>query len=151
MAAIRTTSVFDSWYSKLRDRQAKARIAVPGVRVTALATCPKPHLRKPKAPVMNKITTRPWDSAEHLKTDEDIAAYLDAVLEEAGDDTAFIAKAIGTVARARGMTQLANDTGLAREALYRALSPTGNPNFGTVLKVLRALGVQLHAAPVTAS
>ncbi|MFC5440153.1 addiction module antidote protein [Rhodanobacter ginsenosidimutans] len=100
---------------------------------------------------MNKITTRPWDSAEHLKTDEDIAAYLDAVLEEAGDDTAFIAKAIGTVARARGMTQLANDTGLAREALYRALSPTGNPNFGTVLKVLRALGVQLHAAPVTAS
>jgi probable addiction module antidote protein len=100
---------------------------------------------------MNKITTRPWDSAEHLKTDEDIAAYLDAVLEEAGDDTAFIAKAIGTVARARGMTQLANDTGLARVALYRALSPTGNPNFGTVLKVLRALGVQLHAAPVTAS
>jgi probable addiction module antidote protein len=100
---------------------------------------------------MNKITTRPWDSAEHLKTDEDIAAYLDAVLEEAGDDTAFIAKAIGTVARARGMTQLANDTGLAREALYRALSPTGNPNFGTVLKVLRALGVQLHAAPVTAN
>lgn len=99
---------------------------------------------------MNKITTRPWDSAEHIKTDEDIAAYLDAALEEAGDDPAFIAKALGTVARARGMTQLAKDTGLAREALYRALSPSGNPNFGTVLKVLRALGVQLHAAPVSA-
>lgn len=99
---------------------------------------------------MNKITTRPWDSAEHIKTDEDIAAYLDAALEEAGDDPAFIAKALGTVARARGMTQLAKDTGLAREALYRALSPSGNPNFGTVLKVLRALGVQLHAAPVAA-
>jgi len=99
---------------------------------------------------MNKITTRPWDSAEHLKTDEDIAAYLDAALEEAGDDPAFIAKALGTVARARGMTQLAKDTGMAREALYRALSPAGNPNFGTVLKVLKALGIQLHAAPATA-
>jgi len=96
---------------------------------------------------MTKITTRPWDSAEHLKTDEDIAAYLDAALEEAGEDTAFIAKALGTVARARGMTQLAKDTGLAREALYRALSPSGNPKFDTVLKVLRALGVQLHASP----
>jgi probable addiction module antidote protein len=100
---------------------------------------------------MNKITTRPWDSAEHLKTDEDIAAYLDAALEEAGDDPAFIAKALGTVARARGMTQLAKDTGMAREALYRALSPAGNPNFGTVLKVLKALGIKLHAAPVVAS
>jgi len=96
---------------------------------------------------MTKITTRPWDSAEHLKTDEDIAAYLDAALEEAGEDTAFIAKALGTVARARGMTQLAKDTGLAREALYRALSPSGNPKFDTVLKVLRALGVQLRASP----
>ncbi|WP_449426761.1 addiction module antidote protein [Rhodanobacter umsongensis] len=93
---------------------------------------------------MDKITTRPWDSAEHLKTDEDIAAYLDACLEEAGDDPAFIAEALGTVARARGMSQLARDTGLAREALYRALSPTGNPSFGTVLKVIKALGLKLH-------
>jgi len=60
---------------------------------------------------MNKTTTRPWDSAEHLKTGEDIAAYLDACLEEAGDDIAFIAEALGTVARARGMSQLARDTG----------------------------------------
>ncbi|KAA0071690.1 addiction module antidote protein [Rhodanobacter sp. T12-5] len=99
---------------------------------------------------MNKIITRPWDTAEHLNTNDDIAAYLDAALEEAGDDPAFIAKALGTVARARGMTQLAKDTGMAREALYRALSPAGNPNFGTVLKVLKALGIQLHAAPATA-
>ncbi|MGH8157376.1 MAG: addiction module antidote protein [Rhodanobacter sp.] len=94
---------------------------------------------------MAKITTRPWDAAEHLQTDEDIAAYLDAALDEAGDDPAFIAEALGTVARARGMSELARSTGLAREALYRALSPTGNPSFGTVLKVIKALGVKLHA------
>ena len=95
---------------------------------------------------MGKITTRPWDAAEHLQTDEDIAAYLDAALDEAGDDPAFIAEALGTVARARGMSELARSTGLAREALYRALSPTGNPSFGTVLKVIKALGVKLHAS-----
>lgn len=94
---------------------------------------------------MAKVTTRPWDTAEHLQTDEDIAAYLDAALDEAGDDPAFIAEALGTVARARGMSELARSTGLAREALYRALSPTGNPSFGTVLKVIKALGVKLHA------
>jgi probable addiction module antidote protein len=94
---------------------------------------------------MAKITTRPWDAAEHLQTDEEIAAYLDAALDEAGDDPAFIAEALGTVARARGMSELARSTGLAREALYRALSPTGNPSFGTVLKVIKALGVKLHA------
>lgn len=94
---------------------------------------------------MAKITTRAWDSAEHLQTGEDIAAYLDAALDEAGDDPAFIAQALGTVARARGMSELSRSTGLAREALYRALSPTGNPSFGTVLKVIKALGVKLHA------
>lgn len=94
---------------------------------------------------MAKITTRAWDSAEYLQTGEDIAAYLDAALDEAGDDPAFIAQALGTVARARGMSELSRSTGLAREALYRALSPTGNPSFGTVLKVIKALGVKLHA------
>jgi probable addiction module antidote protein len=94
---------------------------------------------------MKKVTTRPWDTTEYLKTDEDIAAYLDAVLDEAGDDPAFVAAALGNIARARGMTQLARDTGLAREALYRALSPEGNPTFATVLKVLHALGIKLHA------
>jgi probable addiction module antidote protein len=85
------------------------------------------------------------DTAEYLKTDEDMAAYLDACLEEAGDDPAFIAHALGVIARARGMTQLARDTGLARENLYKALSIDGNPEFGTILKVVKALGLKLHA------
>ena len=94
---------------------------------------------------MGKIKLRKWDSAEHLKTDEDIALYLDACLEEAGDDPAFIAKALGNVGRARGMSQLARDTGLGRESLYKALSGEGNPSFATILKVINALGVKLHA------
>jgi probable addiction module antidote protein len=85
-----------------------------------------------------------YDTAEHLKTDADMAAYLDACLEEAGDDPAFIAHALGIIARARGMTQLARDTGLARENLYKTLSADGNPEFGTILKVIKALGLKLH-------
>ena len=88
------------------------------------------------------------DSAEYLKTDADMAAYLDACLQEAGDDPAFIAHALGVIARARGMSQLARDTGLARENLYKALSAEGNPEFGTILKVVKALGLKLHAEPV---
>lgn len=94
---------------------------------------------------MGKIKLRKWDSAEHLNSDEDIAQYLDACLEEAGDDPAFIAKALGNIARARGMSQLARETGLGRESLYKALSGEGNPSFATILKVIRALGVRLHA------
>jgi probable addiction module antidote protein len=86
-----------------------------------------------------------YDTAEHLKTDTDMAAYLDACLEEAGDDPAFIAHALGIIARARGMTQLARDTGLARENLYKTLSADGNPEFGTILKIIKALGLKLHA------
>ncbi|MBN1141124.1 MAG: putative addiction module antidote protein [Deltaproteobacteria bacterium] len=86
-----------------------------------------------------------FDSAEHLKTPEDMAAYFDACLEEAGDDPAFIAQALGVIARARGMTQLARDTGLARENLYKALSAEGNPEFATILKVIKALGLKLRA------
>lgn len=85
---------------------------------------------------MSTIKLRKWDSDEHLKTDEDMAMYLEACLEEAGDDAAFIAKALGTIARAKGMTQLAKDTGLGRESLYKALSGEGNPSFATILKVL---------------
>jgi len=91
-------------------------------------------------------TTR-WDSAEYLKTDEDIAAYLDAVLEE--DDPALVTHALGVIARAKGMTQIARETGLGRESLYKALSPDGNPEFATIVKVLKALGLQLHASPRT--
>lgn len=97
---------------------------------------------------MNKLSLKKWDSAEHLKTDEDIALYLEACFEEAGDDAAFIAKALGNVARAKGMSQLARDTGLGRESLYKALSGDGNPSFATVLKVMHALGLKLQPQPV---
>jgi probable addiction module antidote protein len=90
-----------------------------------------------------KIT--PYDVAEHLRTPQEMAAYLDAWLDEAPDDAAGIAKALGDIARAKGMSQVAKDTGLSRESLYRALSGEGNPSFATVLKVARALGVKLHA------
>jgi probable addiction module antidote protein len=96
---------------------------------------------------MGKIKLRKWDSAEHLKTDEDMVLYLEACFEEAGDDAAFIAKALGTIARAKGMTQLAKETGLGRESLYKALSGEGNPSFATILKVTTALGIKLHAQP----
>lgn len=92
------------------------------------------------------LKLKKWDSAEHLQTKEDIALYLDACLEEAGDDVVFIAKALGNIARAYGMTQLANDTGLGRESLYKALSTEGNPSFATMLKVTRALGLQLRVS-----
>jgi probable addiction module antidote protein len=94
---------------------------------------------------MGKVTLRKWDSAEHLNTEEDRALYLEACLEEAGDDAAFIAKALGNIACARGMSQLAKDTGLGRESLYKALSGEGNPSFATILKVINALGLKLHA------
>ena len=85
-----------------------------------------------------------WDSAEFLKTEEDVGHYLQACMEEKGDDLAFIAKALGTIARARGMSQVAREAGLSRESLYRALSGEGNPEFGTILKVAKALGLKLH-------
>ena len=96
---------------------------------------------------MTKIKTTPWDVQDHLRTPEDCALYLEAVLEEAGDDPAFIAKALGDVARARGMAQTAREAGLSREGLYKALSADGNPSFATVLKVLGALGLRLHVTP----
>ena len=92
---------------------------------------------------MAKTTTRPWDTAEHLKTAEDMAAYLEAALEE-GDPT-LVTAALGDIARARGMAAIARETGLGRESLYKALSAEGNPEFATVLKVVRAVGLKLHA------
>lgn len=94
-----------------------------------------------------KSKTTPYDVAEHLRTPEEMAAYLDAWLEEAADDPAGIARALGDIARAKGMSQVAKDAGLSRESLYRALSSSGNPSFATVLKVAKALGVRLHALP----
>jgi probable addiction module antidote protein len=92
----------------------------------------------------DKTKTIPWDSAEHLKTDEDIASYLEAVFDDG--DPALISHALGVVARAKGMTQIAQAAGLGRESLYKAVSPDGNPEFATVLKVMRALGLKLKVA-----
>ena len=86
------------------------------------------------------LKTTPWDSAEYLETEADIAAYLHACFEDAPDDPAFLVHALGVAARARNMSQLARDTGLTREGLYKALSADGNPSFGTVLKVADAMG-----------
>lgn len=91
-----------------------------------------------------KVKFAPFDVADHLRTPEVMAAYLDAWLEDSPDDTAGIARALGTCARAKGMSQVAKDAGLSRESLYRALSADGNPSFATVLKVIRALGLRLH-------
>lgn len=99
----------------------------------------------PKTTAKKATKTTPYDVAEHLRTPEEMAAYLDAWLEEAPDDAAGIAKALGPITRAKGMTQVAKDTGLSRESRYRALSDEGNPSFATVLKVARALAVKLHA------
>jgi len=91
-----------------------------------------------------KNKTKIWDAAEYLETEEDMAAYLEAALEE--NDPALVAAALGDIARAKGMTQIARKAGLGRESLYKALSPDGNPEFSTVLKVVSALGLKLHAA-----
>ena len=95
---------------------------------------------------MTKTPTRPWDAAEHLETDEDMVLYLEAALESG--DASLVAAALGDIARAKGMTEIAREAGLGRESLYKALSPDGNPEFATVLKVVRALGLKLHAKAV---
>lgn len=91
-----------------------------------------------------------YDSADYLKTDEDMALYLDACIEEDPGDGSLIRMALGSIARAKGMSQLARATGISREGLYRALSAEGNPEFSTVMKVIRALGVKLHAEMIHA-
>ncbi|PZD71582.1 hypothetical protein C1752_06202 [Acaryochloris thomasi RCC1774] len=95
---------------------------------------------------MPKTKTQPWDAANHLETKEDIAAYLEAALEDG--DPALITAALGDVARSKGMTQISRDTGLGRESLYKALSVEGNPEFATILKVFQALGLQLQVKTV---
>ena len=92
---------------------------------------------------MGRVRTRYWDAAEYLETEEDVVAYLEAALEE--QDAALFAAALGDVARARGMARIARATGLGRESLYKALSPDGNPELATILKVLQSLGLRLHA------
>jgi len=94
---------------------------------------------------MAKTKTSKYDVAEHLRTPKEMAAYLEACLEEANGDAAFIAKALGDIARAKGMTQVARDAGLSRESLYKALSGERSPEFDTIMKVIGALGLELHA------
>lgn len=97
---------------------------------------------------MGKTKTSKYDVAEHLRTPEEMAAYLDACLEDADGDATFIAKALGDIARAKGMSQVARDAGLSRESLYKALSGDRAPTFDTILKVINALGLKLHAEVV---
>jgi len=94
---------------------------------------------------MSKLTR--YDSADYLKTEEDIAAYLDAVMAEGGGDPAFIMRALGVVARARNFSQIARDAGITREGLYKALSENGNPSFATVSKIVSALGLHIKFLP----
>jgi probable addiction module antidote protein len=94
---------------------------------------------------MTKTITTPYDVAEHLRTPEEMAAYLEASFEEADGDAAFVAKALGDIARAKGMSRVARDAGLSRESLYKALSGERVPTFDTILKVIGALGLKLHA------
>lgn len=103
----------------------------------------------PKSPLRKKARTKtvPYDVAEQLRTPVEMAAYLDAWLAEAPDDVAGIARAMGDIARARGMSRVARDAGLSRESLYKALRADGNPSLATVLKVAKALGLRLHAGP----
>lgn len=98
-------------------------------------------------PTHPPLTLRPFDIAEQLRTPEEMAAYLEAWLEEDPDDIQGLRRALGTLARAKGMTLIARETGLSRESLYKALSESGNPSFETVVKVARALGLRLRASP----
>ena len=98
---------------------------------------------------MGRTMTTRFDVAEHLRTPEEMAAYLEACFEEAQGDATFIAKALGDIARAKGMSQIAKDSGLSRESLYKALSGDRSPSFDTILKVMAALGLSLHAQPLS--
>jgi probable addiction module antidote protein len=97
---------------------------------------------------MAKTKTTRYDVAEHLRTPEEMAAYLEATMEEAHGDAGLIAKALGDIARAKGMAQVARDAGLSRESLYKALSGDRSPGFDTILKVAEALGIRFHAEAV---
>lgn len=123
---------------QMRDHAAGKKVA--GVRRVLRKVKPTRPMTK-----TSNIKTVSWDPAEHLNSEKEMAAYLEAALEYG--EPSLVAAALGDIARARGMTQLARDTGLGRESLYKALSPNGNPEFSTILKVVQALGLKLHATP----
>ncbi|MCX5952160.1 MAG: putative addiction module antidote protein [Cyanobacteria bacterium] len=95
---------------------------------------------------MNKTTTTIWDPAAHLRTADDVVAYLEAALQDG--DPRLVAAALGDIARAKGMSQVACNAGLGRESLYKSLSSSGNPELASVLKVISALGLELHVTAV---
>lgn len=134
---VEMTEVYRDWINSLKDRAGR----------TSLGKWLEGALMARVTPRKNATKTVPYDVSEQLRTPEEMAAYLDAWLAEAPDDAAGIARALGDIARAKGMTQVARDAGLSRESLYKALSENGNPSFATVLKVARALGVKFHAEP----
>jgi len=192
---IRQTEEYASWFKRLRNREARARILArirrlslgnpgdvkpagegvsemridfgPGYRIyfiqrgeTLVVLLAGGDKRTQKQDIekaqelarglqeimMAKTKTRPWDAAEHLETEKDMVAYIEAALETG--DASLISAALGDIARAKGMTAIAREAGLGRESLYKALSPEGNPEFATILKVIRALGLELHAKAV---
>lgn len=96
---------------------------------------------------MPKTTTTHWDPAEHLETEADMVAYLESALEQ--NDPSLVAAVLGDIARSKGMSEVAREAGLGRESLYKTLSPNGNPEFATILKVIAALGLRLRAAPAS--
>ncbi len=131
MIEIRETEIYLRWFKSLRDREARTHIDIRIRRLRYL---------------MNTVPTYHWDAAEHLETKEDMAAYLEAALEDG--DPHLVAAALGDIARSKGMTNIARETGLGRESLYKALSLEGNPEFATVLKVIQSLGLRLRATPL---
>jgi probable addiction module antidote protein len=145
MLGMRQTETFSRWLDGLADVRARARVQV---RIERLAGGNAGDV-KPEGGHMGKTVTTRYDVAEHLRSPEEMAAYLEACLEEAGDDAAFIAKVLGDIARARGMAQVARDAGLSRESLYKALSGERSPGFDTILKVIGALGLKLQATAST--
>lgn len=167
MYSIRTTDSFDNWFMGLRDVRARVRIQTridrlemgnpgdsksvgggivelrinygPGYRVY--------YVQRGNVLVVLLCGGDKSSQQNDIAFAKEIAAYLDAVLEEAGDDPKFIIHALGVMARAHGMSQLARESGIKRESLYLALSEEGNPEFATIWKVVRALGIRLHAQP----
>lgn len=158
---LRATTEFTSWLDRLSDVNGRARIQA---RIQRLASGNPGKYRRLKFGVCElKVDSGPgyrvyytvmktriqnYDVAKHLRTPEEMAAYLEASIAECDGDPAFVAHALGDIARAKGMARVARDTGLGRESLYKALSANGNPQLGTILKVAKALGLEFGVKPV---
>ena len=139
---VRQTAVFAEWLDGLRDRKAQAIIAARIVRVqSGLMGDAKFFHGTGKGTLTMPLETAPFDAAKYLSDPEDRTALLTDAFESG--DPAYIANALGVVARARGMSSVAREAGVTREALYKALSESGDPKLSTLLGVMRALGVQL--------